>query len=68
MTILIVSVGGAAVLFCWLMGLIVRHERRRTRLGTAFGPETKGLADIREAGRSARTVREVGALHPPRAR
>jgi hypothetical protein len=68
MTILILAIGGAAVLLGWLLGLTISRERRRSRLGTAFGPETKGLADVREAGRTAHTVREVGALHPPRSR
>ncbi|WP_168711473.1 hypothetical protein [Streptomyces sp. RKND-216] len=68
MTTLIVAVGGTAVLLGWLLWRIVRRERRRIRLGHGFRPESKGLADIREARRSARTVREVGALHPPRYR
>lgn len=64
MTILILSVGGAAVVLGCLLGLIIHRERRHARLGVAFGPETKGLADIREACRTAHTVHEVGALHP----
>lgn len=68
MTILILAVGGTAVLLGSLMGLTVRRERRRARMGTAYRPETKGLADIREACRTAHTVHEVGALHPHRGR
>jgi hypothetical protein len=68
MTILIVSVGGAALVLGCLLGMMVRREQRRVRLGTAYGPETKGLADIREACRTAHTVREAFALHPPRGR
>lgn len=68
MIVLIFTVGGAAVLLGSLLGVTIRRERRRARLGLAFGPETKGLADIREACRTAHTVHEVGALHPPRGR
>ena len=68
MMLLILAVGGTALMLCWLLGLTILRERRRARLGTAYGPETKGLADIREACRTAHTVHEVGALHPPRTR
>jgi hypothetical protein len=72
MTILITVVCGTALLLAWRLWRIVRRERRRIRLGHGFRPETKGLADLREARRSARTVRQVGTVrqtgtvHTPR--
>lgn len=68
MTILIFAVGGAAMLLGSMLSLTIRRERRRARLGLAYGPETKGLADIREACRTAHTIHEVRALHPHRSR
>lgn len=64
MTVLIFAVGGAAVLLGSLLGMTIRRERRRARLGLAYGPETKGIADIREACRTAHTIHEIRALHP----
>ncbi|MFR9674727.1 hypothetical protein [Streptomyces sp. TR06-5] len=62
MTTLMMTVGGAVALIALLMATTVRRERRRERLASAFGPETKNLADMREARRTAHSVREAGAL------